>query len=395
MRRRWPGLLLISLGIAAIVWFVFGQTAHFYWVRYDDGDYVYRSGPVTSGLSWRNAGWAFTHFHASNWHPLTTMSHMLDCQLFGVRPGPMHVVNVIIHSLAAITLFFALLSLTNKMWRSAFVATVFAIHPLRVESVAWIAERKDVLSGLFFALTLLAYSAYARKQTGARYLLTLLFAALGLLSKSMLVTIPFVLLLLDFWPLARFSKKQIARLLLEKIPFALLAAGSAVGTLLAQHGTINTRGFSFLLRIENAIVACTIYLRQLFWPTKLAVLYPFPEKYFPVSTITGSLLLLGVISVFARRLALVPRHARSGSRPCASWPAKLRRSLHLSAAHRNRDRDRLAVGGNWQRSARDDNLLCRRGRDRLHIVSGLRASPDFLLAESGHTLAAHACSHDK
>lgn len=282
-----------------MVWFVFGQTAHFYWVRYDDGDYVYRSGHVTSGLSWRNAGWAFTHFHASNWHPLTTMSHMLDCQLFGVRPGPMHVVNVIIHSLAAITLFFALLSLTQKNWRSAFVAVVFAIHPLRAESVAWIAERKDVLSGLFFALTLLAYSAYARKQTVARYLLTLLFAALGLLSKSMLVTIPFVLLLLDFWPLARSKKKQVARLLLEKIPFALLAAGSAVGTLLAQHGTINKRGFSFLLRIENAIVACTIYLRQLFWPIKLAVLYPFPEKYFPISIITGSLLLLIVISASA------------------------------------------------------------------------------------------------
>jgi hypothetical protein len=143
--------ILISLGLAALVSIVFGQTAHFGWVRYDDHDYVYRSGRVTSGLSFSNLAWAFTHFHAANWHPITTLSHMLDCQLFGVNPAWHHFSSVVIHALATIALFFALDSLTGKNWRSAFVAGVFAIHPLRAESVAWIAERKDVLSGLFFA----------------------------------------------------------------------------------------------------------------------------------------------------------------------------------------------------------------------------------------------------
>src|SRR5438309_9716152 len=195
--------ILIALGLVALVSIVFGQTAHFGWVRYDDHDYVYRSGRVTSGLSFSNIAWALTHFHAANWHPITTLSHMLDCQLFGVKPGLHHFSSIVIHTLAAIVLFFALDSLTGKIWRSAFVAAVFAIHPLRAESVAWIAERKDVLSGLFFALTLLAWSNYVRRKSVARYLIALFAAALGTLSKPMLVTIPFVLLLIDYWPLNR------------------------------------------------------------------------------------------------------------------------------------------------------------------------------------------------
>src|SRR5256885_9558667 len=155
---------------------------------------------------------------------------MLDCQLFGVKPGLHHFSSIVIHALAAIALFFALDSLTGKIWRSAFVAAIFAIHPLRVESVAWIAERKDVLSGLFFALTLLAWSYYARRKSATRYLLAVLAAALGTLSKPMLVTIPFVLLLIDYWPLNRFRTEKIIWLLLEKIPFALFAAASAVAT---------------------------------------------------------------------------------------------------------------------------------------------------------------------
>src|SRR5438874_337451 len=202
------------LALTALVWIVFGQTAHFGWVRYDDHDYVYRSGRVTSGLSFSNLAWAFTHFHAANWHPITTLSHMLDCQLFGVNPAWHHFSSVVIHALATIALFFALDSLTEKKWRSAFVAGVFAIHPLRAESVAWIAERKDVLSGLFFALTLLAWSYYARRKSVTRYLLAVLAAALGTLSKPMLVTIPFVLLLIDYWPLNRFRKEKFIWLVL-------------------------------------------------------------------------------------------------------------------------------------------------------------------------------------
>ena len=290
---------LIALALTALVWIVFAQTAHFDWVRYDDRDYVYGSARVTSGLSFSNIAWAFTHFHAANWHPITTLSHMLDCQLFGVNPGLHHFSSVVIHTLAVIALFFALDSLTGKIWRSGVVAGVFAIHPLRAESVAWIAEREDVLSGLFFALTLLAWSSYARRKSLARYLVALLAAALGLLSKPMLVTIPFVLLLIDYWPLNRFRTEKIIWLLMEKIPFALFAAVSAVTTVLAQHGHIDTFGFSLPLRFENTIVSYAIYLRQLIWPVDLAVLYPYPEKFFPFLTIAGSAALLIALSTIA------------------------------------------------------------------------------------------------
>jgi hypothetical protein len=291
--------ILISLGLAVLVSIVFAQTAHFDWVRYDDRDYVYGSARVTSGLSFSNIAWALTHFHAANWHPITTLSHMLDCQLFGVNPGFHHFSSVVIHALAVIALFFALDSLTGKIWRSGVVAGVFAIHPLRAESVAWIAERKDVLSGLFFALTLLAWSSYARRKSLARYLVALLAAALGLLSKPMLVTIPFVLLLIDYWPLNRFRTEKIIWLLMEKIPFALFAAVSAVATVLAQQGHIDTFGFSLPLRFENTIVSYAIYLRQLIWPVDLAVLYPYPEKFFPFLTIAGSAALLIALSTIA------------------------------------------------------------------------------------------------
>jgi len=290
---------LIVLALTALVWIVFGQTAHFDWVGYDDHDYVYRSGRVTSGLNFSNIAWAFTHFHAANWHPITTLSHMLDGQLFGVNPGLHHFSSVVIHALAAIALFLTLDSLTAKIWRSAFVAAVFAIHSLRAESVPWIAERKDVLSGLFFALTLLAWSNHACRKSLARYLIALLAAALGTLSKPMLVTIPFVLLLIDYWPLDRFQKEKIISLILEKIPFALFAAASAVATVLAQHGQIDTFGFSLPLRFENAIVSYAIYLRQLIWPIDLAVLYPHPEKFFPFPIIAGCVALLMALSAIA------------------------------------------------------------------------------------------------
>jgi Flp pilus assembly protein TadD len=297
--------ILIVLALAALVWIVFGQTTHFDWVRYDDHDYVYRSTRVTSGLSFTNIAWAFTHFHAANWHPLTTLSHMLDCQLFGVNPAWHHFSSVVIHALATIALFFALDSLTGKIWRSAFVAGVFAIHPLRAESVAWIAERKDVLSGLFFALTLLAWCNYARRKSVARYLIALLAAALGVLSKPMLVTIPFVLLLIDYWPLNRFQNEKVISLVIEKIPFALFAVFSAAATVLAQHGQIDTFGFSLSLRLENAIVSYVIYLRQLIWPVDLAVLYPHQETFFPLRVIAGcAALLIGlsaIVIVFRRR----------------------------------------------------------------------------------------------
>jgi hypothetical protein len=282
-----------------LVSIVFGQTAHFDWVRYDDRDYVYRSARVTSGLSFSNIAWAFTHFHAANWHPITTLSHMLDCQLFGVNPGFHHFSSVVIHTLAVIALFFALDSLTGKIWRSGVVAGVFAIHPLRAESVAWIAERKDVLSGLFFALTLLAWSSYARGKSLARYLVALLAAALGLLSKPMLVTILFVLLLIDYWPLNRFRTEKIVWLLMEKFRSRCSPQSRRLPRCWPNTATSTPSASLCRYDSKNAIVSYAIYLRQLIWPLDLAVLYPHPEKFFPFLIIAGSAALLIALSTIA------------------------------------------------------------------------------------------------
>jgi hypothetical protein len=180
--------------LAALTWVVFGQTLWHDFINYDDPHYVYQNTRITSGISLSGIAWAFTHVHALNWHPLTTISHMLDCQIYGLRAGAHHLTNLLLHTVATILLFLALQQMTGACWRSAFVAAVFAIHPLRVESVAWVAERKDVLSGVFFMLTLLAYVRYVRAPSVGQYLLVAVVFALGLMSKPMLVTVPFVLL---------------------------------------------------------------------------------------------------------------------------------------------------------------------------------------------------------
>src|SRR5271156_4462306 len=195
---------VLCLVLAAMTFAVFGQTLRHEFVNYDDDDYVYDDPVVARGLTFKGVIWAFTQSHAANWHPLTWLSHMLDCQLYGLNPGGHHLTNVLLHTATAILLFLVLRQMTGAFWRSAFVAAVFAVHPLRVESVAWVAERKDVLSGLFFMLTLWSYARYVeRPKSWGRYLLALAFFSLGLMSKPMLVTLPFVLLLLDYWPLCR------------------------------------------------------------------------------------------------------------------------------------------------------------------------------------------------
>lgn len=175
----------IAVFLIAITWAVFGQTFHHQFINYDDPLYVYDNPHVRAGLSWHGIAWSFTHVHSQNWHPLTTISHMLDCQVFGLNPGAQHLVNVFWHSIAAVLLFLLLAEVTNSIWSSAFVAAVFAVHPLRVESVAWIAERKDVLSGMFFMLTLLGYVHWTRRPTLARYLMMSILFACGLMSKPM------------------------------------------------------------------------------------------------------------------------------------------------------------------------------------------------------------------
>ncbi|MGO8839085.1 MAG: hypothetical protein ACLQQ0_16855, partial [Limisphaerales bacterium] len=192
--------------LAAIVWLVFGQTLGHGFVNYDDDLNVYDNPAVKGGLTWKSILWAFQFNRSDYWHPLTMLSHMLDCQLYGLAPGGHHLTNVLLHATVAILLFLVLRQMTGALWRSAFVAAVFAVHPLRVESVAWVSERKDMLHGIFFMLTLGAYVRYVRHAWSlGRYLTVVLLFALGLMSKPTLMTLPFVLLLLDYWPLKRFT----------------------------------------------------------------------------------------------------------------------------------------------------------------------------------------------
>jgi len=283
-RRQWL-TAGICICLAVLTWAVFGQTLRHDFVNYDDPRYVYQNTRITSGLNIAGIAWALTHVHSENWHPLTTITHMLDCSLYGLKAGGHHFSNVLFHTIAVVLLFLALQQMTGALWKSAFVAAVFAIHPLHVESVAWVAERKDVLSGVFFMLTLLAYVRYARAPSTWRYVIVAFVFALGLMSKPMLVTVPFVLLLLDYWPFRRIADQrshpghQLLSLLVEKIPLIALSAVSSVVTFVAQRGAIGwTEQLPMLPRINNALVSYAIYVRQMFWPANLAVFYPHPEN---------------------------------------------------------------------------------------------------------------------
>ena len=289
-----------------VTWAVFGQTLWDDFVNYDDPSYVYQNTRITSGINLANVAWAFTHIHSGNWHPLTTITHMLDCQLHGLNAGWHHFTNVLLHAIAVVLLFVALQQMTGALWRSAFVSAVFAVHPLHVESVAWIAERKDVMSAVFFMVTLLAYLNYTRAPSIGRYLTVALAVVLGLMSKPMLVTLPFVLLLLDYWPLGRFEAhrsktgRQVLQPVLEKIPLIVLSAVSSIVTFLAQRGAIGwTEQLPVSARISNALVAYAVYIRQMFWPAGLAVFYPHPENRLPALEISLALIVLVGITTAA------------------------------------------------------------------------------------------------
>jgi len=283
--------------LAAITWIVFSQTLGHDFINYDDDAYVYKNPQASRGLSLDGVFWAFTHSHADNWHPLTWISHMLDCQLYDLKAGGHHFTNVFLHTLAVVLLFLVLREMTGALWRSAFVATLFAIHPLHVESVAWVAERKDVLSGVFVMLTLGAYLRYVRKPSLARYAtMSILFAG-GLISKPTLVPLPFVLLLLDYWPLKRES--NLGKLIVEKIPLLVISAGSCIATLLAQTRILSSvEALPLTLRISNAAVSCVTYIEQMFWPVKLAFFYPYLYQL-PAWRVALSISLLVGITVLA------------------------------------------------------------------------------------------------
>jgi tetratricopeptide (TPR) repeat protein len=355
MRRE----IVICFVLVALTVGVYWPVGHYPFVAYDDLDYVADNPHVKAGLTWEGMCWVFSHLTISNWHPLTSLSHLLDCQVFGLDPGAHHLVNVALHAANTLLLFVVLNGMTAKRWRSASAAGLFALHPLHIESVAWVSERKDVLSGFFFLLTLLAYVRYVEKSKvqGPRSKVwlgvALLLFVLGMMSKPMLVSVPFVLLLLDYWPLRRTGEltgsadllsaakelgspnpaaksanhtSQITnrqfrvagafRLLLEKLPFFILSIAFCILTLLVQRsgGAMKAAvSIPFSERAANAVVSYWVYLGKTLWPMRLAVIYPHPSlqhRFFEVWPV-WQVGLLGLLLVAVTVACLVWRRQAS------------------------------------------------------------------------------------
>jgi protein O-mannosyl-transferase len=301
-------LIIISAGLVLLIGMAFEPLRHNTFTIYDDNDYIVDNLHVKSGLTLESAKWAFTSGHASNWHPLTWLSHMIDIELFGLNPAGHHFHNLLLHTLSTVLLFLILRQMTGTVWPGAFAAMVFGIHPLRVESVAWAAERKDVLSVLFFMLTVAAYLYYVKQGGLRRYCLVILCFALGLMAKPMLVTLPLVLLLLDIWPLKRtqsskdkrkLQKQPILPLVMEKIPLFGLVIASCIITYIVQQSGGSVQTLSLYTRITNALVSYIAYLGKFFWPDNLVVLYPFPVPAYPLWQPAAALLLLIILSTIA------------------------------------------------------------------------------------------------
>jgi tetratricopeptide (TPR) repeat protein len=338
-------IIIACMALIAITLVVYWQVGSHEFISYDDDDLITGNPYVASGITGRNVSWAFTSVEKGNWHPVTWLSHMADADVYGLNPRGHHLTSVSIHAVSSVLLLLLLLRITGALWQSAFVAALFALHPMHVESVAWVAERKDVLSAFFWFLTLLFYSEYSKKlgeriserdlpnsslishpssfimpsliphPSSPLYLLTLFSFALGLMSKSMLVTLPLVLLLLDFWPLDRYRHEgqeqglrklsgRIIALIKEKIPFFACSLFSGIVTIYAQHnaGAMSSlQALSFLPRLENALIAYVKYITKTLWPYDLAVLYPLTSS-FPIWQVVGSLLILLLLSVAAIRI---------------------------------------------------------------------------------------------
>ena len=300
--RQRPMLLGVVLVLGTLL--LYGQVVHHEFLDFDDGPYVTQNIHVSTGLNRGNVAWAFTTFQEGNWHPLTWLSHMVDCQLFGLRSGPPHLVNVAMHAANVLLLFWLLQSATGGVWRSFFVAALFAVHPLNVETVAWVAERKSLLCTLFSLLTIAAYGGYARRPGWKKYLVVVGAFALALMSKPMAVSLPLVLLLLDYWPLERYEelplRRRWARLLMEKLPLFLMSAASSAVTIVAQRSGGTVVGISALplsVRLENTIVSYVAYMGKTFWPAKLAVFYPHPEHSLPWPDVVAAAVILAAITM--------------------------------------------------------------------------------------------------
>jgi len=321
-KKDYRTVLLVALCLVAAIIIVYGKARNFDFVGYDDELYVTQNHYVQKGISLEGIKWAFTTFHSANWHPLTWLSHMLDCELYRLNPAGHHWTNVEFHAANALLLLFILFKMTGALWQSAFVAALFALHPLHVESVAWVAERKDVLSTFFGLLSIVTYYQYVKKSSAGYYLLVIILLSLSLMAKPMLVTLPFVLILLDLWPLKRFqfqgdfylkpgkSNSDVIRrnyrIIIEKIPLFIPVAISCVITFFAQKNEGAVKALLALpmkYRIENTVVSYVKYVLKTIWPHKLAVFYPHPGNTLPLWQIAGGALLIAAACYGAIRLA--------------------------------------------------------------------------------------------
>ena len=306
---------------------VYYQVCTYDFVNYDDNAYVYKNPNIQSGITPKAIKWAFTTGYACFWHPLTWLSHILDWQLFGPKAGGHHLTNLIFHIANTLLLFIVLKQMTHAFWPSAFVAALFALHPLHVESVAWVSERKDVLSTFFWMLTMAAYLRYTKHPSFIRYLLVLLTFALGLMAKPMVVTLPFVLLLLDYWPLDRFNavispkrkkvskKYSLAYLFIEKVPLFAMSLASCIVTFIIQKkgGAIHTgENYTFLIRLANASISYLQYIIKMIWPTRLAFFYPYLGQNVSVLYAIISAALLLSVTILILRFAANNRYLVTG-----------------------------------------------------------------------------------
>jgi tetratricopeptide (TPR) repeat protein len=312
-------VLFVSLCLIVAIIIAYAQASNFDFVDFDDGSYITENSHVQEGLTVESIIWAFTAFHSANWHPLTWFSHMLDCQLYGLNPMGHHWTNVQFHIANTLLLFFIFFKMTGALWRSAFVAALFALHPLHVESVAWVSERKDVLSTFFGLLMIIAYYRYVKLPCLKNYMLVIILFSLGLMAKPMLVTFPFVLLLLDYWPLKRFKlinngaqpdgtpvfvRQPSFRLVLEKVPLFIMVVISSILTFLAQqseNALVPLESLSVKTRIANALISYISYVLKAVWPRNLAVYYPHPVDTLPFWQICGAALLISTACIWAIR----------------------------------------------------------------------------------------------
>jgi tetratricopeptide (TPR) repeat protein len=311
-RRMWAAAGICAL-LVILVFGVFGQTLQFGFVNFDDDANVVDSPEITAGISVRGIEWAFTHAQVERWAPMSILSRQIDCQIHGLWAGGHHLTNVLLQASASVLLFLVLVEMTGALWRSGFVAAVFALHPLHVECVAWVSARGELLCAVFFMLSLWSYARYARAP-GRRfhYAMSILWFALGLMSKSTIVTLPVILLLLDYWPLGRLREKaRLRQLLIEKTPYLVLSVASSVASVMAQRGGISKEShYSLILRAGNALVSYVIYLEKTIFPVRLAVLYPLPPNGWPAWQVAGAVVILagvtwGVVHLRRRQPFLV------------------------------------------------------------------------------------------